>query len=373
MFEDLVKASNEFKKANSVGIFSPKIESVDKATAMIAFAKVCLKKQKKFQVLCPKNLRTPIKNMFEKEGIQVETDVMSKDYIVSVDYSQSNIDKVVCKRDEETKKLNFVITPKDDIFNFDNVELISGGSSFDLLFSFGLNSLETLDENTRKLFESTRVVSITKKETDIGEFRCLINNQKSYSEVAYEFVKSFSDCVDESILNVLAQGVISKYKLLENGNNDGWDVISQFLKYGLDLNKSFRSLYYSKDLENLQLQKKVMENLRIDRENKMLWSKVNVALDVDSSNLDTKGRIVFNMSKDFDMAFVIYHLENGKIKVVFESNDTEKYPALELLRVFSGSGTNGRVVFTNKNIPSEEFERKLFQTINSTFGIQVSR
>ncbi len=373
MFEDLVKAVSELKKSNSVAIFSPKIESVDKATAIISIAKICLEKKKKFQILCPTPLRVPIKNIFEKENLQIETSIAPKDYVVSVDYSQSNIDKVICKRDEESKKLNFVITPKDDVFNFDNVELISGGSSFDLLFSFGLNNLEVLDEDSRKLFEDTKVISLGRKEVDFGDYKFLIKKQKSYSEVTYEFVKSFSDCVTEEMLNVLLQGVVSKYKLLENGNNDGWSVVAKFLKYGADLNKALRLLNYSKDLENLQLQKKVMENLRIDKESKTLWSKVSVMLDVGSSNLDTKGRIIFNISKDFDLAFVIYHLDNGDIKVVFESNNVEKYSALELLKVFSGFGTKGRVVFTNKGIPAEEFERKLFETISSVFRVQVVR
>jgi hypothetical protein len=372
MFEDLTKAITEFKKAKSIAIFTPEINAVDKATAIIALAKICSKKEKSFQILCPKSLRVPINNMFKKEGLEVMSILTSSDYIVSVDYSVGNIDKVICKRDEDSKKLNFVITPKDKEFNFDNVELISGGTSFDLTFSIGLNKIDDLDQNFKEIFDKTEVISITKKETEIGKYKFLINGQKSYSEVVYEFAKAYSDTVSEETLNILLQGVISKYKLLENGDNEGWIVANKFIKYGADFNKSFRSLYFSKDYDNFQLQRKVLENVRIDKTNRVIWSKVALMMDVDSSNLDVRGRILFNICEDFDIAFVIYHLDKENIKVVFESNDSQKHSALGLLKAFSGYGTKSRVVFTNKGILAEDFETKLFDAIYSLFEIRVS-
>jgi len=141
MFEDLKKAITEFKKAQSIALVASSIGSVDKAVAIIALAKVCAAQKKSFQVICPADIKTPIANIFSKENVVISKTLTSKDYIVSVDYSSANIEKVICKKDEEGKKLNFVITPKDDVFNFDNVELISGGGTFDLVFPFGLDGV----------------------------------------------------------------------------------------------------------------------------------------------------------------------------------------------------------------------------------------
>ena len=366
-----MKAIAEFRKANSVAIISPNINTIDKATSMIALAKICLNKQKSVQILCPKIPKAPINNMFKEEGLAIVPSPSSQDYVVSVDYSSGNIEKVICKRDESRKKFNVVITPKDDMFNFDNVELISGGSSFDMVFSIGLNHINNLDEDFRKVFEDTTVVSLSRKDVDFAKFKFLLNGEKSYSEVIYEFTKAFSDRISEDILNILLQGVISKYKLLENGNNDGWLLVNKFVKYGADFNKALRGLYYSKDYENFQLQKKVFDNIRIDKENRVVWSKVALMMDIDSSNLDIKGRIPFNISKDFDMAFIIYRLDGEKVKVVFESNEPEKYSALELKRVFSCYGSKSRVVITNKDMSADDFEKKFFETICSLFGVSV--
>ena len=371
MFEDLKEAIAEFKKANSVIIFSPNINTVDKATSIIALAKICSKKQKSVQILCPKTPRAPINNMFKEEDLSVVQNPASQDYVVSVDYSVGNIEKVICKKDEENKKLNFVITPKDEVFNFDNVELISGGSSFDLVFSIGLNNLDNLDEDFKKVFENTTVVSLTRKEVDFAKSKFLLNGEKSYSEVVYEFAKAFSDALSEDVLNTLLKGVFSKYKLLENGSNDGWLLVNKFIKYGADFNKAFRSLYYSKDYENFQLQKKVFENIRVDRGKRVVWSKVTSIMELGFSNLDIKGRILFNICKDFDVAFVIYNFDKENAKIVFESNNPEKYSALELTETFSGYGTKSRVVLSNKDMSADDFEKKFFETICSSFGFTL--
>ncbi len=371
MFEDLSKAISDLKKANSVIIFSPSIDTVDKAISIVTLARICKKKKKSVQVLCPKTLKASIGKIFKNEEVDIVTAPTTKDYIVSVDYSVGNIDKVICKRDERAKKLNFIITPKDEEFNFDNVELISGGSSFDLVFSFGLENLNSVNEEYQKIFENAKVISITKKETDIGKYKFLLNDYKSYSEFIYEFAKAFSESLSEEDLTLLLQGVISKYKLLENGNDDGWLIANKFIKYGADFNQALRDLYYSKDYENFELQRKVLENIRVDRKNKVAWSKVALMMDVDSSNLDIKGRILFNVCEEFDIAFVLYHLDKENIKVVFESNNPQKYPALELAEAFSGHGTNSRVVFSNGSLSAEDFEEKLFTQIYSLFDIKV--
>ncbi len=360
MYQDLNKTITAFKKAQEVGFFCLDINTIDKAVAIISLVKICIKKQKTFQIISPTDLKEPIQNLFRKYNLEITQDVFSKDYIVSVDYSSASIEKVICKRDEESKKLNFVITPKDNVFNFDNVELISGGSSFDLMFVFGDKKEE---EKYKEIFNGTEIISISKKDTDFGKYKFLINGKKSYSEVVYEIVKGFSDSCDEDVLNLLLQGIISKYKLLENGNSQGWEIVSKFLNYGADFNKAFRLLNYSKDYENLQLQKKVMENIRAEKEERIIWSKVSIMMDVDAKNLDTRGRIVFNICKDFDLAFVMYYFDKENVKVVMESNDAEKYSAVDFAKMFGGFGTKYRAVFGNKGMSVADFEQQLFKEL----------
>jgi hypothetical protein len=368
MFEDLTKAISEFKKAKSVGIFTSSIKTIDKATSIIALAKICEKEGKSFKIICPDDLKDILKNLFDSQAVEILKENVSKDYIVSIDYSSANIDKVLCKKDEEDKKLNFVITPKDNLFSFDSVELISGVGSFDLIFSLGLGNHNSVSE---EMFAKSTIISITRKETKIGTYNFLINGKKSYSEIIYEFAKAFSSSIDEDLLNILLQGIIAKYKLLENGDNDGWVLVEKFLKYGADFNKAFRELNYSKDHANLELQRKVMENLRVDKDSKVLWSKVAFVSNIDSKNIDLSGRIIFNISKDFDLAFVFYKIDSKNAKVVLESNDVEKFSAIALKKELTGSGNSARAVYSSGKMDADEFEKRFFEALKTILGLEV--
>lgn len=368
MFEDLTKVVSEFKKAKSILFFSPSINTIDKAAAIIALAKICLGEGKSFQVICPKILLGTVKNLFLEEDIEVFTELGSKDYIVSVDYGTVGIEKVVCKRDEENQKLNFIITPKDESFNFDNVELISRNTSFDLVFSFGSREL---NDDTKSLFGDASLISITKWDVDIGKYNFLINATKSYSEVVFEFAKAHSTDLNKEMLETLLQGIVSKYKILEDGDNDAWFLSNEFIKYGANFNKVFKKLNYSKDCSNLELQRKVMNNAVTNQRARIIWSKVQVPSNLNEHNLDLRGRIVFNISKDFDLAFVFYFLSEGKVKVVVESNDLEKYSALDIVKKFSGKGSDSRAIINSGVEPVEAFEKKFFEELELTFGINL--
>jgi hypothetical protein len=368
MFEDLSKALTKFKNSKSIVLFTPTINMVDKAASIIALSKVCLKQGKEFKVICPQEPPQSIKDMLYIEGVEVLKEPKSKEYVVSVDYSKAKIEKVVCKRDEDTRKLNFIITPGDDLFDFKNVELISGGSSFDLMFSLGVKELSKVDEKYKELFNVAPVISITKKETDIGDYKFLINGHKSYSEVIYEFLKSFSTDLSEDVLNYLLQGIVTRYRLFEGGDNNGWLIVANLVKFGADFNKVMKSLYYSKDLANLQLQMKVMENVKIDKNARVIWSEV-FTREVQLSNVDLRGKIIFNISRDFDLAFVVYNIDENHVNVVVESNDTDRYSALKIAQVFDGYGSSSRAAFSYKGA---DFLPRFFSELDTIYGLRVN-
>jgi|GEM_PF-3921558 len=376
MFEDLSKAVNAFKKSKNVGVFCKNLVSLDRTMSIITLAKLCEKEEKSFELICPGKITSKSKRYLEENSIQVVNEPKSKNYVVSIDYSSTSIDKVVCKRDDESNKLNFVITPGDDLFSFDNVDLISADSNFDILFSFGIKNMKEIDESFSEVFSNSKVISITKKESEVGDYKFLINGTKSYSEVIYEFLKSFSQDVSEDLLNMLLIGVVDKYKLFEKENSEGWILASNIVKYGGSLYKALLNVYSQKDLENFYLQKKVMEKVSVDEKNRIAFSQISKddleSLGINKSNLDLKGRNIFNLCKDLDIVFVIYQIDDEKFKVVLESNDVNKYSAMDVASAFNGSGSENKVVFSNKGIPAKDFEKRFLETLKEVYNIDVS-
>jgi nanoRNase/pAp phosphatase (c-di-AMP/oligoRNAs hydrolase) len=377
MFKDIDEAINAFKKSKSVGVYCKDIKGLDKAMSVIVLSELSKKEGKTFQLFCTGTVKEKIVQILANENIQILKDPRSSNYIVSIDYGSTNIEKVVCNRNEETNKLNFVITPGDDLFSFDKVDLIPGGANIDLLFTLGISNLDEVEEAFRDLFSSSEIISITKKEGDVGKYQFLINGSRSYSEVLYEFLKAFSKNISEENLNKLLMGIVSKYKVFENNDANGWALVSNLIKYGANLTEVLNRLYYDKDKRNLDLQKKVMEKMLQDVQNRVIFSKISMdelqSCGIDQNNLDIKGKIVFNISREFDIAFVVYQLSEEKFKVVLESNNVEKYAASDLAEVFGSKvGSKHRAVFFNKSLSGKDFERKLLDALKDVFGIDVS-
>ena len=68
----------------------------------------------------------------------------SKDFIISIDTAQANIDKIGYKNVLEEKKLNIVITPKSGTITSELVSFSQGGFKFDLIIVLDCSDLERL-------------------------------------------------------------------------------------------------------------------------------------------------------------------------------------------------------------------------------------
>ncbi len=376
MFKDISDAISVFKKSKSIAVYCNSIGSLDKAMSIIVLFEISKEEGKTFQLFCTGEVKDSVAELLGKEGVEILQEPKNSNYIVSIDYGSTSIEKVVCNRDEETNRLNFVITPGDDLFTFDKVDLIPGETSVDVLFTLGISNLDEVEDSFKEILDSSEVISITKKDGDVGKYKLLINGSRSYSEVLYEFSKGFATNVSEEILNKLLVGIISKYRVLEKNDVDGWVLVNNLIKYGANFTEVLNRIYYSKDRKNLDLQKKVMEKMVQDEENRVICSRISSDdlqdCSIESSNLDVKGRIIFNISEEFDIAFVVYQLSEEKFKVVLESNNVEKYAASDLAKVFGHQGgSKYRAVFYNKSLSGKDFEKKLLEAFKEVFGIEV--
>ncbi len=150
---------------------------------------------------------------------------------------------------------------------------------------------------------------------------------------------------------------------------------SDLLRSGADWSQALRDAYYDKSYVNLDLQIKLMHNLMVDRENKVIWSKVSSDqvkfTGVDETNFDPNGRIIFNISSDFDLAFAVYELKKDTLEVIVESNNPGKFSAESIAGVFGGEGDERHAHFTADNMPVSDFENKIFLVLHDMYGVNV--
>jgi hypothetical protein len=144
---------------------------------------------------------------------------------------------------------------------------------------------------------------------------------------------------------------------------------------GADFNKLISDNYFSKSQPNLDLQIELMKSVKRDGDAKVIWSVVdNQALQkvgVTASNLDVRGRIPFNISSDFDLAFAVYEIDKGTLRVVIESNNTDKYSASVIAGVFDGEGGEAHAEATVKGFSASDFESRVFPILKDLYGLQI--
>lgn len=372
MNEVLSESIKSFKNSNTIGLYCPRINSMDKVDTILVFSEICKLNKKTLEVFSPLTPSPKYSSILESRDIVIKKEFRSKQYIVSIDYGTSNVEKVICKRDEKTNKLNFVITPGDATFSFDNVELIPGGSNLELIIFLGVNAKDFENEPLKTLDKNIKSIVMAKKDISIGTYKLLINGNKSYSELAFEFAKSFSSTLNKSILDDSLTGILSKHGL----SDTGLIMAGTLVKYGANFNSAMNKVFYSKSYANLDLQIKVMHNVRVDKRARAIWSIVSKEdvknCGVNLKSLDTKGRIVFNISKDFDVAFVIYHITSKLSKIVIEVNDTSKFSAKDLLKNEKAKGDSSRVVATITGESSKVIEDSVMKVIESVMGVDFA-
>jgi hypothetical protein len=118
-----------------------------------------------------------------------------------------------------------------------------------------------------------------------------------------------------------------------------------------------------------------MKNVRRDQNAKVIWSVVKKdKLDgsgVTEATLDLRGRIPFNISSDFDLAFAAYEIGKEKLRVVIESNDTQKYSASVIAGVFDGEGGEAHAECTMTGFSANDFENRLFPILKDLYSLEI--
>jgi len=367
--------TSSYNAAKSVLVITRRVASLDKAMALIGMVKTLSGEGKVVDLLILTTLTGKIQNLFDRYRISYLTELSPSNYEVWIDYAKSGIEKVVYDIDEDVQKLKFTIFPGSRDFNFDNIEYIEGGSRYDLTIVLGVDDFKALGELYDKneyLFRDNFTVAFKKGSEKISDCDINLLKEDSYSEKVYEFFKSSNLQLNKEASEILLNGIVNRRRFLEgNASSNSWDLVSSMISEGADIFSVVDDVYFSKTKENLDLQLKVMHNVKIDRENGIVWSLVDYktmnSCGISKSNLDVRGRIPFNLSKEYIFAFVFYELKPGNMKMVVESNSPVKYPANSIAGVWGGKGGASHAEANVKNTSSEKLEKDMYAVLKDLF------
>lgn len=369
------RVNSLIQKAENIAICTQAITDEDIANSIIALTKHLQNKGKAVGIIISKEPDADVVKLFKDYDVVYTTSASPLRYVVSIDYGKSKVEKVLHEVDEENNKVMFYIEPTGKDFDFDNVEYSQEGNSYDLTITIAIDSFQRMGEVYKiadYLFKENEVISIARGDKTLGD---------EFIPVSGNYTRTIKKVIgktdDKDINELLSHALLEDIDIFEgNLKAESLEEIAEYTREGLDFSDLLVDKYYSKSYSNLDLQIKMMSNIRVDREARIIWSIVDrddlKFAGVNRKSLDTKGRIMFNISSDFDLAFAAYEVESQLLKVVVESNDPEVYSAVDIASEFKGRGTDRHATFVMKDTPRKDFEKRLFELLKKFYLINVN-
>lgn len=361
---DTISLSDLIQKSSSILILLGKVSSKIDAYGIASLCQILSQVDKKVTIISTSKISSDVESIIKEYELEIKTEIPSNQYILSINYEEGGVEKVVYDIDKEKKKLVFKIFPSKKGFSFDSVEYDSRDCSFDAVISINI-------ENYKKLGNMYEQNEYIFRELPL----CEINTKKE--SLCTQLSKQILSLASKEALETLMKGMTDNLNLLEGYvDNDVWESISNMAKEGIDISDLIRTKYYSKPSGYLELVKILLENVKTNKRAKIIWSTVNIKeisqCSLNPLNLNLSGRLQFNVSNEFVLAFAFFEIEKNKVRVIIESNNPDEYEAQTIAGVFGGKGDQLRAEAI-LDMKMKDIDDRFWPIISDLYGLSIGK
>ncbi|MCK9368755.1 hypothetical protein M0R04_02140 [Candidatus Dojkabacteria bacterium] len=358
-----ISLSQLVEQSQNVAIVINDISSSDSAFAAVSLSKLFSNFNISSSVISKNKPKKDVKQILEEYGVVVVNDIAPCSYTVSIDYGDNSIDKVVYDTDKEKGKLIFKIIPSKGGFDFNNVQFDEGTKKFDSCVLINISEPRTLGD----IYDKNEYIF---KELPI----CKIINTNSVSQALSLILPQNTP---KEVHELLFKSIFSNINMLEgNIEPSTWQAIANLAQSGVDVTQLIREKYYSKTSNMLNLTIKMMQKVVMDKKARIIWSSVASSdlkfNGINEENLNLIGRIPFNISNEFDLAFEFIEVSKSKLIVVIESNDIFKFSAEVIAGVFGGKGDISHATAILSEVGLTGLDKHFWPIINDLYGVKLT-
>ncbi len=299
----------------------------------------------------------------------------AKDFIITVDLSKTDVDKLGYKRLADQKKLHIVITPTQGFFEPQDVTFEQGMPRFDLIVVLDCSDLERIGQiydNNTALFYETPIVNIDHHISNdhYGKVNWIDLTATSTSEILVALLESLGrekTLLDQDIATALLTGITTDTASFQNASTTpkSFTVAAQLVAAGARQQEIVRKIYKTKPLSTLKLWGKALAKVQEDNENRFIWSTISQAeLDeVGAQDSETGGVIddLLKTAPDIDFALLLSERKggvHGNLRAVEKGIDVARLAAL-----FGGGGHEAAAGFDIPNTTLEAEEASILERI----------
>jgi len=267
-----------------------------------------------------------------------------RDFIISLSLDKTKVERISYKVDGD--KLHFFISPRGNNFEEEDVSFSYGNFKFDLVMVLDSPDLENLgnvyDSNT-EIFHNMPIINIDHHSGNdyFGTVNLVDLQASSTSEILVSVIESLDPkLVDENVATCLLAGIISSTNSFQSSNTTpkSLTVTAQLIAAGANHENVVRNLFKTKSFQMLKIWGSILSNVKIDKQNKILWSEVSQdeLKDQDSREI-AQGVLdeLLTTAPNIKVYFLFLERDNSLKVFVKTSRDVE---AGKITYLFGGSG-----------------------------------
>lgn len=313
---------HQLEKSKNILIVFPVDRNNDALSASLALFLFLKKMEKEVEVVMPRSIKQVPDLSFLPSYSEIKNDLNNlRRFVVSLNISQAKINQIRYTVDND--QLNFIISPASGWFKPEDVTTRAGEFKFDLIITVGASDLESLsqvyDDNI-EFFYKTTIINIDHQSAneEFGQINLIDLNAITNSEIVFSLLNSKPEIMDENIATCLLAGIIQQTKNFKSSNLTPRILLttSQLISLNARREEIINHLYRSRNISSLKLWGKILNNLKSENNDNLIWSKLNLA---------DLGEIKYNNGELDDIVDeLIASIPNAKIIVIFFEEEKNK-------------------------------------------------
>lgn len=309
----------------------------------------------------------------------------ARDFIIALDTSQTQVERLGYRSSPEDNKLNIVVTPKNGVFQPENVSFVQAQPKYDLIVVLDSPDLDRLgklyDENT-DLFYETPLINIDHHSSNdyFGKVNWIDLTATSTCEVLVALIEALGrdqSLLDADIATLLLTGLTTDTGSFQNANTTpkSFTVAAQLVAAGAHQQEIIRQIFKTKPLTTLRIWGRVLVNLHEEPNLRFIWSKVTAKDIEETKAVETElSGVVDELMKavpGIDFALLLSERKgavHGSLRSVEQGVNVSEVAAL-----FSGGGHEMAAAFHIDNAKLAGLEEEIITRIRGYQTGQLAR
>jgi phosphoesterase RecJ-like protein len=294
----------------------------------------------------------------------------SRDLVISIDNKESKVDKLSYNIKDD--KLNIVIAPVSGSIDPKNIKFSKGSMAYDLIIVLDCSEpsqLNYLYQNNKDLFTENPVINIDHHPTNkyFGQVNVVDPEASSTAEILVSIIESLGpNLIDANIATYLLTGVIFDTWSFQNTNTTpkALTVAAQLCAAGARKEEIIRYVLKAKPVSTLRLWGRILGNIKEDKDQNIVWSKISYE-DLQDSGVGDEAQTSALMNQFLghalgaDVVILLKEVEPQKVAGSFRTSKEGVINVAKLAKLLGGGGHPVAAGFMMEGKPLDEVETEV--------------